>query len=238
MTSDASNARFIALVPAAGSGNRLGGDRPKQYRELAGRPMLWHTLTRLASHPLIETVAVVLATDDGVFDSMDWRGVGGLRPVRCGGETRAHSVRNGLASLEDEVTADDWILVHDAARPCLSHEVIDRLVAALADDAVGGIAALPVADTLKRATSAGRIRETVPREGLWAAQTPQMFRYGLLASALAGPLDGITDEASAMEQAGHAPRLIEGDPANLKVTFERDLASAERWLAAHPHLAL
>lgn len=238
MNPDAAVPRFLALVPAAGSGSRIGGDRPKQYRDLAGRPMLWHTLARLASHPLIDTVAVVLSPDDGAFGTLDWTGVEGLRILKCGGETRAHSVRNGLEALGSEVAADDWILVHDAARPCLSHEVIDRLIATLADDAVGGIAALPVADTLKRATADRCIEATVPREGLWAAQTPQMFRFGLLATALAGSLDGITDEASAVERLGRSPRLVEGDPANLKITYERDMAIAERWLAAHPHLAL
>lgn len=238
MNTSPTSSRFIALIPAAGSGSRFGGDLPKQYRPLAGRPMIWHTLARLTTQTYIDTVVVVLSPDDAVFDTLDWPGIDGLRVLRCGGETRAHTVRNGLDALKDEVGADDWILVHDAARPCLGHDVVDRLIDALMDDPVGGIAALPVPDTLKRATLDGRIEATVSRERLWAAQTPQMFRYGLLAKALGGSLEGITDEASAVERLGLSPRLVEGDPANLKVTFERDLLIAERWLAAHAHVAL
>jgi 2-C-methyl-D-erythritol 4-phosphate cytidylyltransferase len=226
--------RHIALVPAAGSGSRFGADLPKQYTELAGRPLLAHAIARLASHPDIDRVVVILAPDDTRFDSLD---LADIRPVvdarRCGGATRAESVLAGLRSLAGEVSADDWILVHDAARPCLPATVIDRLVATLADDPVGGIAALPVADTLKRADAAARIDATVSRDALWAAQTPQMFRYRVLRAALEGAdLARVTDEAGAVEALGLAPRLVEGDPANLKVTYARDLPLAAHLLRA------
>ncbi len=148
-----------------------------------------------------------------------------------GGETRAESVRNGLRALRDRVAAHDWILVHDAARPCLPAAVIDRLIATLAGDAVGGIAALPVADTLRRADADHRIAAPIPRAGLWAAQTPQMFRHGILLDALERcDLSTVTDEAGAVEALGRTPRLVEGDPANLKVTYARDLALAAQLL--------
>ncbi len=227
-------ARHIALVPAAGSGSRFGAALPKQYTDLAGQPLLRHAIARLASHPSIDRVVVVLSPDDTRFDALD---LAGLRPIiearRCGGDTRAASVLAGLRSLAGQVTPDDWILVHDAARPCLPDSVIDRLVATLADDAVGGIAALPVADTLKRADADARIETTVARSGLWAAQTPQMFRYGVLLDALEhADLDQVTDEAGAVEARGLSPRLVEGDPANLKVTYPRDLQLAAQLLAA------
>jgi len=228
------SARHVALVPAAGSGSRFGGAAPKQYTDLAGQPLLRHAVARLARHPRIDRVVVVLSPGDTRFSEID---LSDLRPIvdarHCGGDTRAASVLAGLRSLAGEVAADDWILVHDAARPCLPAAVIDRLVAALADDAVGGIAALPVADTLKRADADARIDATVPRGGLWAAQTPQMFRFGVLFEALEhADLDRVTDEAGAVEARGLAPRLIEGDPANLKVTYPRDLELAAHLLAA------
>jgi len=226
--------RHIALVPAAGSGSRFGAALPKQYTVLAGQPLLWHAVARLADHPSIDRVVVVLSRDDTRFAALE---LNGLRPIidarHCGGATRAASVLAGLRSLAGEVGADDWILVHDAARPCLPAAVIDRLVGTLAGDAVGGIAALPVADTLKRADADTRIDATVPRNGLWAAQTPQMFRYGVLLDALEhADLDHVTDEAGAVEARGLAPRLVEGDPANLKVTYPRDLRLAAQLLVA------
>ena len=228
------SARHVALVPAAGSGSRFGGAAPKQYTDLAGQPLLRHAVARLARHPRIDRVVVVLSPGDTRFSEID---LSDLRPIvdarHCGGDTRAASVLAGLRSLAGEVASDDWILVHDAARPCLPAAVIDRLVAALADDAVGGIAALPVADTLKRADADARIDATVPRGGRWAAQTPQMFSFGVLLEALEhADLDRVTDEAGAVEARGLAPRLIEGDPANLKVTYPRDLELAAHLLAA------
>ena len=217
--------KFVALVPAAGSGSRMGGSLPKQYLPLLDRPLIEHTLRALALHPRIERVYVVLPPDDKVWDELDIRN-GKLTVLRCGGEARAQSVANGLKAIAAEVAADDWILVHDAARPCLRVEHIDRMLAELADDEVGGILAVPVADTLKRSGAGQRIAETVPREGLWQAQTPQMFRHGLLLKALEAAGSLVTDEASAIEFMGLQPKLVEGDARNLKVTYPRDLELA------------
>lgn len=224
----------IALIPAAGSGSRMGGTRPKQYLDLLGRPLVAHCVARFEKHPAIARVAVVINPGDREWDGYDWSAFGKLQVLRCGGATRAESVRNGLAALR--AAADDWILVHDAARPGLSPEALDRLLA-VRDDAVGAILALPVADTVKRqAQQEGeqeyvlRVAGTVPRAGLWGAQTPQMFRYALLCRALAHPGPDVTDEASAVEALGLAPRLVEGDPLNFKVTRPEDLALAARLL--------
>lgn len=224
--------KFVALVPAAGSGSRMGGSLPKQYLPLSGRPLIEHTLFALAAHPRIAKVYVVLSPEDGW-----WAGQGiahdKLVILHCGGAERAQSVANGLKAMANEVGADDWVLVHDAARPCLRAEHIDRMLAELAEDEVGGILAVPVADTLKRADSEQRISETVPREGLWQAQTPQMFRHGLLLKALEAAGSKVTDEASAIEHLGLQPKLVEGDARNLKVTYPRDLELAalilEHW---------
>lgn len=218
--------RYFALLPAAGVGARMGADTPKQYLPIHGRPMLWHALRVFERHPRIERIHVVLAPEDDWWPAHDWRGLRKLTVLRCGGVTRAQSVLNGLYAIRSEVSPDDWVLVHDAARPCLTSALLDRLLAALADDPVGGILAVPVADTLKRAGSDGRIAETVPRAGIWAAQTPQMFRHGLLLRALEGAGADVTDEASAVEALGLAPRLVESDRSNLKVTFPDDLAVA------------
>ncbi len=222
--------RFIALVPAAGSGARFGGPSPKQYLQLSGRPLMWHTLSTLARVPAIERVVVVLSAQDEWFDSFEWD-IDGLEVLRVGGPTRAESVAAGLAALNPQ--ANDWVLVHDAARCCLSVAAVEKLIAELADDPVGGLLALPVPDTVKRADPAGRVSSTLPRTGLWLAQTPQMFRAGVLAEALAGGQDeSITDEASAIERIGLKPRLVEGDAANFKVTWPRDLALARAILDA------
>lgn len=224
--------RFRALVPAAGSGARFGHATPKQYLPLAGRPLIAHTLAALCAHPRIDGVAIVLSPDDEWFDRIPpeaWRDR--CDALRCGGRTRAETVLNGLLAVRGRWSEDDWVLVHDAARPCVSRVLLDRLIDTLADDPVGGIAALPLADTVKRADDTGRIAETVPRDGLWAAQTPQMFRLGLLVRALcSGTAAEITDEASAVERLGLRPRLVPGDPANLKVTYPDDLRTAERHL--------
>ncbi len=219
---------YFALVPAAGSGARVGGGTPKQYLELAGRPVLHHTLRRLAAHPRIAGVFVVLAPGDSHFRSTDWSGM--ERPVEalyCGGETRAASVYNGLVAVRDVIGGDDWVLVHDAARPCVSRAALDRLIEAVGDDDAGGLLAIPVADTLKRADAHHRVASTEARDGLWQAQTPQMFRYGLLVEALrrCGP-GSVTDEAGAIEAIGLKPRLVMGEPRNLKVTYPEDLEMA------------
>jgi len=222
--------RYLALVPAAGSGSRMGSATPKQYLELLGQPLMWHALNTLTSHPSIDRVAVVISPGDEWFDSFEWK-LPKLDVLRVGGASRAESVRNGLAALQ--AAQDDWVLVHDAARCGLSHAALDRLMSELKDDPVGGLLALPVPDTVKRADAAQRVAETVPRDGLWLAQTPQMFRAGLLVQALKdAPLAEITDEASAIERLGHASRLVEGEAFNFKVTYPRDVALAEAVLTA------
>ncbi|TCJ13506.1 2-C-methyl-D-erythritol 4-phosphate cytidylyltransferase [Parasulfuritortus cantonensis] len=221
--------RYFALLPAAGVGARMAAGGPKQYLALAGRTMLWHAARAFEAAPAILRTYVVLAPDDDQWGRHDWQGLAKLAVLRCGGATRAETVLNGLRAIAGEVAGDDWVLVHDAARPCLSAELLERLLGGLADDPVGGILAAPVADTLKRADAGGRIEATVPRERLWGAQTPQMFRHGLLARALEHAGTGVTDEASAVEALGLAPRLVESDMSNLKVTWPRDLEVAE-WL--------
>ena len=216
---------FYALVPAAGFGARMGGELPKQYLPLAGQPMIYHALDKLCAHPEITTVFVVLAPDDTLFHTHDWSRFGDkLQPLFCGGEMRSDTVLNGL--IASELEPDDWVLVHDAARPSLTQAHLAKLIAELRDDAVGGILAVPVADTLKRADDNGRIARTEDRAGLWQAQTPQMFRAGLLEQALQ-KCPNVTDEASAVEALGLQPRLVEGDSSNFKVTYPQDIRMAE-----------
>jgi len=224
--------RHYAIVPAAGSGSRFGSEKPKQYLDLLGRPLIYHTLAALTACPDIERVWVVLAPDDPWWPQYDWSGLGAkLETVRCGGATRAESVTNGLQAAAMVATDDDWILVHDAARPCLSAATLDSLISELADDPVGGILAVPVADTLKRADADQRVAATEPRDGLWQAQTPQMFRYGQLQKSLKNEIS-VTDEAGAIEAAGLKPKLVRGDSTNLKVTWPADLALAAMILRA------
>jgi 2-C-methyl-D-erythritol 4-phosphate cytidylyltransferase len=222
--------RHFALLPAAGVGARMGAGHPKQYLEIHGRPMIWHAIRAFEQHPRIARIHVVLSAEDGWWESYDWSDFRKLTVLRRGGVTRAESVLNGLAAMAEDVAVDDWVLVHDAARPCLTQALLDKLLGELADDPVGGILAAPVADTLKREggkdEKKGRIAETVPRSGLWGAQTPQMFRHGQLREALEKAGNQVTDEASALEFLGLAPKLVESDLGNLKVTFPRDLEMA------------
>ncbi|TSA21336.1 MAG: 2-C-methyl-D-erythritol 4-phosphate cytidylyltransferase [Betaproteobacteria bacterium] len=220
-------ARLHALIPAAGTGARMGSDIPKQYLDIAGHPVLWHTVQVFERNAAIATVTVVIAPNDAL--DLDWADCPKVRIQRVGGATRAQTVLAGLQAMA--VAADDWVLVHDAARPCLDQASLDRLIAAAQADAVGGILAIPLSDTIKRAGEGGRISATVPRAGLWAAQTPQMFRVARLAEALMAAGDAVTDEASAMEFIGQAPLLVMGSPRNLKVTLPADLALAARYLA-------
>jgi 2-C-methyl-D-erythritol 4-phosphate cytidylyltransferase len=219
-------ARYFALLPAAGVGARMGVSHPKQYLEIHGRPMIWHAIEAFETHAGIEGIYVVISPDDGWWAGYDWSGFAKLTVLRRGGATRAETVLNGLAAMAGDMAAEDWVLVHDAARPCLTRGLLDKLMGELGDDPVGGILATPVADTLKRQARDKRIAETVPRAGLWGAQTPQMFRHGMLREALEKAGNQVTDEASALELSGHAPRLVESDPGNLKVTYPRDLEMA------------
>jgi 2-C-methyl-D-erythritol 4-phosphate cytidylyltransferase len=224
--------RHFAIVPAAGSGARFGAELPKQYLPLAGRPLIFHTLLALSRASWIYRVLVVLAPDDAYWAGYDWRDIGPkLEVVYAGGATRAESVLAGLRAVTTAADDDDWMLVHDAARPCLSADMLDNLMTTLADDPVGGLLAVPVADTLKREDTDVRVGETVAREGLWQAQTPQMFRYAALREALEN-LRAVTDEAGAMEAAGWRPKLVRGDATNLKVTYPADLPLAELILLA------
>jgi 2-C-methyl-D-erythritol 4-phosphate cytidylyltransferase len=226
---------LYALIPAAGAGSRFRGDVPKQYLPLAGRPMLWHSVKSLCAAP-IENVFVVLAPEDRQFAGFDWSAFAGrLEPLYCGGETRRDSVYNGMVAAMAAVDADDWVLVHDAARPCLPRQDLDNLIRETRDDRIGGILALPVADTVKRVAKdeagAQRVAGTEDRSQLWLAQTPQMFRCGLLVEALREAKHAVTDEASAVEQMGLRPRLVAGSRENIKVTFPEDLGIAEAILA-------
>ena len=225
-------ARYFGLVPAAGSGSRFGADGLKQYSPLAGKPMLVHSIECLLATPEVEIVFVVLAPADMEFRKHDWSAFGErLAPLYCGGASRRDSVLNGLVAAASLVDSNDWILVHDAARPCLGKTELRRLIDEAGRDEVGGILAVPVADTLKRADDEDRIVATEPRDGLWRAQTPQMFRHGMLLRALR-EIEHVTDDASAVEALGYKPKLVEGSTRNLKVTFPADLDIAERLLRA------
>lgn len=224
--------RCFALVPCAGVGERAGTTLPKQYAPLAGRPLIRHTLDALRSCARLTATLVVIAPRDDHFERLvpafehdrQWL-------VAGGGETRAMSVINGLAALRERGAHDaDWVLVHDAARCLIRPEWVTRLIDACAGDAVGGLLAVPVSDTLKREHES-RVLLTLSRQGLWAAQTPQMFRLGLLERALSRAGMQVTDEASAVEALGLRPRLVAGEWENLKVTWPADFRLAERLLA-------
>ena len=208
----------------------MGAHAPKQYSMLAGRPMLWHAV-RAVCVPPVEAVFVVLAPGDAQFVQHDWSAFGEkVQPLYCGGESRRDSVYNGLVATSDSVHPDDWVLVHDAARPCLPASDLQSLIAEGSGDAIGAILALPAADTVKVASKdeAGviRIAGTQDRAFVWLAQTPQMFRAGLLMRALA-QAPGATDEASAIETLNLRPRLVAGSRENIKVTYTEDLAIAQ-----------
>jgi 2-C-methyl-D-erythritol 4-phosphate cytidylyltransferase len=222
---------LFALIAAAGTGSRIARGTPKQYLPLAGKPMLWHSVRALcAARP--ENVFVVLAPGDEEFARHEWGAFDGrVEALYCGGETRRDSVYNGLVAASAAVDADDFMLVHDAARPCVPQSDLERLIAECSADRIGGILALPVAETVKRVAKdeAGtqRIAGTEDRTQLWLAQTPQMFRVGLLMQALRQAKRNVTDEAAAIEQLGLRPRMIAGSRENLKVTYPEDLAIAE-----------
>jgi len=221
----------VALVPAAGSGARMGFDTPKQYLDLLGRPLIWHTLKALHEVAELTRIYVVISAGDEWWGSYDWQDFDRLTVLRCGGASRADSVLNGLREMPEDAAC--WVLVHDAARPCVEPALVSGMMTELAAHPVGGILAVPVADTLKLASADQTIAHTHPRAGLWQAQTPQMFRRGELANAISRHLGPeITDEASALEAEGRAPRLVMGSPWNLKVTYPQDLRLASLILQA------
>lgn len=225
---------YWVVLPAAGVGRRMGSAIPKQYLELTpGRTVIEHTLDLFLDHPGIAGVAVALGAEDGYWERVVY--AGHPRVLRAaGGAERCHSVLNALDALAAErAQADDWVLVHDAARPCLRRSDLDHLIDTLRDDPVGGLLAIPVRDTMKRADGSGRVQATVDRASLWHAYTPQMFRLGLLREALRLTLEAgvlVTDDASAMEYLGHAPLLVEGHADNLKITRAEDLPLARFYL--------
>lgn len=211
--------------------------KPKQYVELAGRTLLEWAVAPLLGHQSIERIVVVLAPADPYWRESPLANAPRIESA-VGGRERADSVRAGLAALAREARADDWVLVHDAARPCLTNEDLARLMSALADDAVGGLLATPVVDTLKRADDDGFVAETVSRDGLWRAMTPQMFRFGVLERALRTAAErglAVTDEAQAVEMLGLRAKLVEGSSDNLKITMPPDLERAAHILAARGH---
>ncbi len=230
-----SEVRIWCVIPAAGMGQRMGADRPKQYLELGGRMVIEHTLEKFAGHPRISGVTVALAADDAW-----WRKVRippALEVNRCeGGEKRFESVLNGLRALKEHGADDkDLVLVHDAARPCVRRDDIDRLIDAAAAHPVGAVLGMPVRDTMKRTDHDAAVRETVHRGGLWHAFTPQIFRLGALSRALQRALDEgaeVTDESQAMERLGERPLMVEGHADNLKITTPFDLELAQRMLSA------
>jgi 2-C-methyl-D-erythritol 4-phosphate cytidylyltransferase len=224
--------RLWAVVPAAGVGRRMGGEVPKQYLMLGEKPVIVHTLERLLSYPRISGVVVALSPEDEYWASTGFENEPRIHRAQ-GGRERCHSVLNGLEVLATLAAPSDWVLVHDAARPCLRDEDLDRLITELETDPVGGILAVPVHDTVKQSDEDGRISTTVPRESLWRAYTPQMFRFSLLKQAIERALaQGIvvTDEASAVEAWGESPRLVEGHADNIKITRPEDLELAAFFL--------
>lgn len=225
-------ARYHALIPAAGTGTRLGGDTPKQYLPLAGKPMLAHAIDSLLGDARIASVLVVVAATDTRWPAIAAPAKVEFAPL--GGASRFDSVRNGLEAIAARAAPDDWVLVHDAARPCLSADELSNLIDTLQDDDVGGLLALPLTDTVKR-EHAGRVERTLPRDCLWRALTPQMFRLALLrqaCSAPGAPGDEPTDEAMAIERLGLQPRLVTGAASNIKVTHDADLMLADAILQA------
>jgi 2-C-methyl-D-erythritol 4-phosphate cytidylyltransferase len=225
--------RYWAVIPAAGAGVRMGQGTPKQYLELRGRAILAHAIERLLSEPRIQAVMVALAAADTRWPALGYAGNPRVMTT-TGGRERCHSVLNGLKALLKAAQADDWVLVHDAARPCVPPADIGRLIEAAASHPCGGLLAIPVRDTMKRADSTGSIQETVDRDGLWHAMTPQMFRLGALEQAVASAVAGgsvVTDEAQAIERQGGRPLLVSGSPDNIKITRTEDLQLAEHYLS-------
>lgn len=230
-----SSLRFWAVIPAAGSSRRMGaGALPKQYLSLAGRSVLEWSMAPLLQRPECAGVVVALASGD-----RHWHTLAAAQDRRIhtviGGSERADSVRQGLRALESELGDEDWVLVHDAARPCLQADELTRLLSGIRDEAAGGLLAIALVDTLKRADDAGRVAQTVTRAGLWRALTPQIFRYGLLNKALAEAQRRgvtVTDEAQAVELLGMRPLLVPGSADNIKITVPGDLQRAQHILAA------
>ena len=226
-------ALFHLIIPAAGAGSRMGDLLPKQYLRLAGKPMIAHTIQVFFNHPRIASIHLALNPADEFWRSLTLEPASKLKLHYTGGESRAATVLNTLNAID--VAGDDWILVHDAARPGLTHQMLDKLLSELEHDPVGGLLALPLADTLKQSDAFNHVAKTIPRAQLWQAQTPQMFRYGLLKQALTTYNGQSTDEAEAVEALGLQPKLVQGELRNLKVTYPQDLALLEALLLSENH---
>ena len=218
----------VAIVPAGGSGSRFAATVPKQYSHIVGKMVLEHTLDALSACAAIDRIFVNAQRNDNFIGEIA-RVFPDVMILRSAGSTRAETVQNALADIAKLVKRDAWILVHDAARPCVSQADLDRLVAVAGAHAVGGLLASPVTDTLKRATGSGEIAETVSRDDMWRAQTPQMFRYETLVHALASS-PNVTDEAQAIEALGMSPLLVAGSPRNIKITLPEDAELAAYYL--------
>lgn len=221
-----------AIVPAAGRGTRMGAERPKQYLPLRGRTVLQLTLERLGSFPPLQGMLVGIAQDDPYWPTLALR-IPGLLGTFDGGAERAQTVLNGLQALAGQARDEDWVLVHDAVRPCVRLADLHRLMDTVGGDPDGGLLGLPLADTVKRSDEAGRVVATIPRQGLWRALTPQLFPVGVLRAALQRAQDEgveVTDEASAVERSGGRPRMVAGSADNIKITVPGDLALAELYL--------
>jgi 2-C-methyl-D-erythritol 4-phosphate cytidylyltransferase len=223
------NIRHWAVVPAAGAGRRMESDVPKQYLQVAGQAVLQHTIERMLRWGFLQQIVVALDPEDSVWPTLPVASESAVAAI-AGGSERCDSVLAGLELLSQQAAADDWVWVHDACRPCVALADVQRLRVAVAADAVGGLLAVPVAETVKRAGTDGRVAETLDRRNLWLAQTPQLFRFGALHAALLAARQAghtVTDEASAMELAGLRALLVKGDPANIKLTRPEDLAPVE-----------
>ena len=232
MKGESGQSRYWVVIPAAGSGKRMGENIPKPYLTLGDSPVIEHSVSIFTAHPRISQVVVVLAADDARWSQLAIAQSNQILTT-VGGDTRAHSVMQGLERLKNVASSNDWVLVHDAARPCLTRSALDRLIQTLQDHPIGGLLAVPVADTLKKVTADNIVRETVAREQLWCAQTPQMFRFEILYSAIKKALAenvSITDEASAVEFIGEHPLVVKGDSRNIKITRPEDLVMAENYV--------
>lgn len=232
-------ARCWAVIPAAGTGSRMEVPVPKQYLTIAGQTVLEHALSRFCQHPLIDAVVAVVARDDPRWPQL---GISGHQKIRRadGGLERMHSVLSGLRELEQEAQPTDWVLVHDAARPCIRGDDISRLITKLTDHPVGGLLGWPVRDTMKRVDANDEVTATIDRSNLWHALTPQMFRLGKLKAAIEHVIEAdilVTDEAQALERLGMQPKFIKGSPDNIKITLNSDLAMAEIYLHAQQNEA-